>query len=132
MPRLTGFLWIAPILLLSHSAGRAAELAVDATGCLRVVKTSPSGTCASQSSLQVDLANNCKFRIRAQLCLRGANHLWVACEAKDTLAPKEHFFESSCDSDGDYTYWGCSRFAGSGEKCGGDGLVGKATNTKSK
>jgi hypothetical protein len=109
------------------ATAHAAPLQVDATGCLHVSKTGPSGTCTTPSSLTIDLENTCKIPIKAQLCLRGANHLWVACAAEESLAPQKHFFQSSCDSDGDYTYWGCSQLTVTG-KCGGDDLIGKATN----
>jgi hypothetical protein len=108
----------------------AADIAVDATGCLHISDTGASGTCDTKSkSLKVEVANGCKTPVRAQICLRGANHLWVSCASSEKLAPGEKFFGSSCDSDGDYTYWGCSQTSGSGV-CGGSDLVGKATNTQ--
>jgi hypothetical protein len=62
-----------------------------------------------------------------QICLRGPNKLWADCATKDHLAANEHFFGASCNTTGDYTYWGCSDVSGKGA-CGGNDLVGKATN----
>jgi hypothetical protein len=105
----------------------AETLAVDASGCLHVSE-GPSGTCDPKSkSLKVELTNTCKKPVRAQICMRGASHLWVSCAASDKLAAGDKFFGSSCDSDGDYTYWGCSQTSGS-DSCGGADLVGRATN----
>jgi len=115
------------LVLCTSSAGLAAPITVDATGCLHVSKTGPSATCTTKSSLTVELDNTCKMPIKAQLCLRGGNHLWSTCAVQDSLAPQKHFYQTSCDSDGDYTYWGCSQVKAAGT-CGGDNLVGKASN----
>jgi hypothetical protein len=114
---------------IAASPAFAADLAVDATGCLHISATGASGTCDAKSkSLKVELTNTCKTPVRAQVCVRGANHLWAACATSEKLAAGEKFFGSSCDSDGDYTYWGCSQTSGTGS-CGGTDLVGKAANT---
>ncbi len=107
----------------------AAPPSVDATGCLKPVKTGAASTCGTQNSLSVTLKNTCTFAVRAQLCLRGTNHLWVACMDHKSLLAGDTLEGSTCDSDGDYTYWGCSKFTGSGGRCGGDDLIGKASNT---
>jgi hypothetical protein len=119
-------------LLLGFGAAQASTLQVDSTGCLHVTKTGPSETCTTDKSLTVDLINTCKFTIRAQLCLRGADHLWVACEPRLNMGPKEHLFQSSCDSDGAYTFWGCAHYSDTSGNCGGDKLVGKASNVQTK
>ncbi len=131
MPRHFGFdLLILAIFALQPAT--AAPLAVDASGCLRLVKTGPSGTCDPKSkSMKIEMENTCKTPVRAQICLRGADKLWVDCATKDVLAPKEQFFAASCNATGDYTYWGCSKVSGNGT-CGGENLVGKATNLPQK
>jgi hypothetical protein len=123
---------IVAIAVFAASPGFAADLAVDASGCLEVSVAGPSATCdAKAKSLKVELKNTCKRPVRAQICMRGASHLWVNCSTNDNLATGEKFFGSTCDSDGDYTYWGCSQISGNGS-CGGADLVGKATNVPKK
>jgi len=129
MPRHFGLHALIPALLALHPAA-AATLPVDASGCLHLVKTGPSGTCDPKSkSMKIEMENTCKAPVRAQICLRGADKLWVDCATKDLLAPKEQFFAASCNATGDYTYWGCSKVTGPGA-CGGENLVGKATNVQ--
>jgi len=116
------------LALLAAPPAVAATLPVDATGCLHVVQSGKSGVCSPEkSSLKIELTNGCKVPVRAQLCLRGASHVYAACATKDQLAPGDNLIGYSCDADGDYTYWACTRTTGPGN-CGGDGLVGKATN----
>ena len=127
-----GFVWsLAAGVLFCAASGSAAraDMLVDSTGCLHVNKTGPAENCTTKKSLSVDLTNTCSVPIRAQLCLRGADHLWVACESRLTMAPKDHLFQFTCDSDGDYTFWGCAHFSDRSGNCGGNDLVGKATNT---
>ncbi len=116
------------LFLLAAPAAFAAAMEVDATGCLSITKSGPSATCTTKSSLNVELTNTCKIPIRAQLCLRGGSHLWVQCASADSLAPKQTFFANTCDADGAFTYWGCSKFSATSGNCGGNGLVGKSTN----
>jgi hypothetical protein len=131
MPRQFGVHLLIPSIFAALFAGHAASaetLAVDATGCLHVVRTGPSGTCDAQSkSMRIELENACKRPVRAQICLRGPNKLWVDCVTDDSVAPGGHFFGGSCNTSGDYTYWGCSKVSGS-SACGGNDLTGKAIN----
>jgi hypothetical protein len=106
--------------------------AVDATGCLTPSRTGAASTCATPASLSVTLTNTCKFAVRMQLCLRGSNHLWVECVDSNSLAADHVLEGSTCDSDGGYTYWGCSKFTDASGKCGGNDLIGKATNIDGK
>ncbi len=106
----------------------ANSLAVDATGCLKVTRETTGDVCNSKTSLSVELTNNCVFPVRAQLCLRGPDHQWVSCGSGLRMLPYQVFVQSTCYSDGGYTYWGCSKFAGSEDACGGNGLVGRLNN----
>jgi hypothetical protein len=132
-PRLHACVWgtLAALLLLGPALGAVAPN-VDATGCLAPTRTGAASTCTHAGSLSVTLKNTCKFAIRVQLCLRGANHLWVACTDSQSVPPGNMLEGSTCDSDGAYTYWGCSKFTEASGKCGGNDLIGKATNIDSK
>jgi hypothetical protein len=115
-------------LLVSNALAASPPLNVDATGCLEVLKSGPAESCKTKDSVNVEMINSCAYPVRAQLCLRGPDHLWVACEAAPSLSPMQHLTKTACASDGAYTYWGCSKFSKTSGKCGGENLVGKATN----
>lgn len=123
---------LACLAMAAPIRASATSPVVNATGCLHVNKTGPSATCKTPSSLTVVLENTCKYPIRVQVCLRGADHLWVECADSNSLPPKDTLVGNSCDSDGNYTYWGCAKFTDNSGKCGGDDLVGKATNIEKK
>ncbi len=105
----------------------SAPLVVDATGCLQVIKGAPAENCAAKQGLSVELVNTCSYAVRAQLCLGGPDHKWIACEARASMSPMEHVSRATCDTDGNYIFWGCSAASAATGRCGGDKLVGKST-----
>jgi hypothetical protein len=117
------------LLVVFGAFGAGAEpMPVDATGCLQAIKSAPAENCPAKSSLALEIVNTCAFPVRMQLCIRGTNHLYAACENRASMSPMEHLSRATCSSDGAYTFWGCSKFSAKSGNCGGDNLVGKASN----
>jgi hypothetical protein len=130
---MSSFTWGAAVFLAVamasfRPASAAAPLAVDATGCLETIKSAPAKECPLKSSLSIELVNTCAFPVRTQICIRGPNHLYAVCEVRKSVSPMEHVAKATCDTDGTYTFWGCSQFSAASGNCGGDDLIGKSTN----
>jgi hypothetical protein len=119
---------MAVVLSAFCAVAAAAPMSVDATGCLEAIKSAPADNCPAKSGLSIEMVNTCAYAVRVQLCVRGTNHLYASCENRASMSPMERLKRATCDSDGAYTFWGCSKFTAKSGNCGGDNLVGKASN----
>jgi hypothetical protein len=128
MSGVTGGAAFIMAIVLGASCAAAAPMSVDATGCLQAIKSAPAENCPAKTSLSLEIVNTCAFPVRMQLCIRGTNHLYADCDNHASLSPMEHVSRSTCNSDGAYTFWGCSKFSAKSGNCGGDNLVGKVSN----
>jgi hypothetical protein len=132
MSRVTKGAAVFVAVVFGAACAAAAPMSVDATGCLQALKSAPAENCPTKGSLALEIVNTCAFPVRMQVCVRGSNHLYASCENRASLSPMEHVSRSTCNSDGAYTFWGCSKFSAQSGNCGGDDLVGKASNVGEK